>query len=1029
MALTAEWRDRIDAWRKTLKTRFYRPLGSIELSGRVVKDQLDPQQALAGEFQPMPVGTVWGAKWEYGWFRGRIALPKEAAGRRIVMELRVTNYEAVTFANGEMIESRRNTFPHQTLTHKAKAGETFDLLIEAYAWHGPTPCHAGPLPPGTRSVPEAAPAQQTLGDSTFGVWEEEIFQLYMDVETLWQIRESHDADSLRTAEIDKGLMDFTRIADFELPYERMIETVRATRRRLKPLLECRNGSTAPEYFCFGHAHLDVAWLWPLVETERKAARTLANQLALIEEYPEHRFLHSQPHLFRMVKDKYPALYERVKKAVRNGNIIADGGMWVESDTNITGGESLIRQFLHGRRFFREEFGIDSQFLWIPDVFGYSAALPQIMAGCGAKYFSTQKIFWAYHGGEGFPYHNFLWEGLDGTAVVVHLHHDYNSSTGPGTMIRRWKDRVQKNDMTTRLQPFGHGDGGGGPERYHLEFLRRLRDCEGVPRLKLATPMEFFEDLVARGEHDVNRYVGELYCQFHRGVLTSQAKTKRGNRKSELALREAELWGAAAGARKGFAWPAEPMDELWKKVLLNQFHDILPGSSIHRVYVEAEAAYAEVIGAAQTVAAQAAGSLAAPGEALTVLNSLNWARKAQVELPAGWTGALDAEGDALCVQETGGKKLVETTVPSCGWTTLRKGDGPRAKCDGGSCRAVAESRRLENDQIRVEFNDRAEIVSVFDKAAGRELLAGPSNVFRLYKDVPGQYDAWDIDSMYREMPVDLGDAPAEIKVVASGPLVATLRATLRLNDSTVTQEISLRRGARRVDFRTTVEWRECHKLLKICFQPDLYANEAIHEIQFGHIRRPNHGSRPYDADRFEVANHKWTALAEENRGFAVLNDCKYGVNVIGKSINLSLLRAPKAPDMTADLGTQEFTYAFYAWNGSLADSDVVRQGYELNVEPLTVAGDAGTESLLDVDAENIVVEAVKPAEDGSGDIIVRLYEAKRMAVRCDLAVRLPFRAAELSDMVEEKSLGKLDRKDGKIALDFRPFEVKTIRLKK
>ncbi|NOZ26540.1 MAG: alpha-mannosidase [Chloroflexi bacterium] len=1022
MALTPEWTRRIEAWKDELPKHLYRPLGTIEMQGFTTLEQLTPQEALQRDFQPMPPGTKWGAKWEYGWFKGELILPEEAEGKRIALRVDVGG-ESLIFVNGEPFGARDRRHHEVTLTMSGVSGTRYEILVESYAGHGPRVSHAGPTPPDRETVPEPGPTQVEVGETTFGIWEEDVYQLLIDVETLYRLRSSLDPDSLRVAEIDQGLRDFTLIADFELPHDEMMATIREARERLKPLMECVNGSTMPTMFACGHAHLDVAWLWPLAETERKAARTLATQLKLIEEYPEYKYLQSQPHLYWMVKRRYPDLYERVKEAIAAGNIIPEGGMWVEADTNIPSGESLIRQFMHGRRFFREEFGVESELLWMPDVFGYSGALPQIMRGCGIQYFASAKIFWNYNGGEMFPYNTFIWEGIDGSEVLAHLYKNYNSHTAPDIVIQHWNERVQKDGIATRLLPFGWGDGGGGPTRNHLEFIRREQDLEGVPRVRMASPIEFFRDQEARGIPNA-RYVGELYFQAHRGTYTSQAKTKRGNRKSELALREAEMWGAVAQALAGYAFPAQEIEEAWRAVLLNQFHDILPGSSIHRVYEEAEAAYQRVIETAERVANAAASQIAEDAQAVTVFNSLSWERTALVTLPEGARGAVSASGEALPVQIVDGKAIVEARVPSCGWTTLQLTDEATAiLVEGG---VTATDRALENEFLRIEFNDRGEIVSIFDKEAGRELAAGVCNQFRMYKDVPTRFDAWDIDSMYELTPVEL-DEPASIEVVTAGPLVATLRITRRLHQSQMTQEVTLRRGSRRVDFHTVIDWQERHKLLKVAFPVDFHADEAIHEIQFGHIRRPTHRSRVFDADRFEVVNHKWTALAEENRGFAVLNDCKYGVNVLGNSINLTLLKSALAPDMTADRGMQEFTYAFYAWNGSFAESGVVREAYELNVLARTVPGAAGERSLFSVDAPNVIVETVKLAEDGSGDVIVRLYEAKRTATRCTLTTTLPVSQAFATDMLENVQ-GELPCGDGQIPLDFRTFEVKTVRLR-
>jgi alpha-mannosidase len=1029
MSLNPEWLRRVNNWRDELPFHFYRALDVVALDGFVTKEQLTAEEALARSFAPMPTGTRWGAKWEYGWFRGAATLPAAAAGQRVVLRADAGGESAV-WVNGRLVGAVDRQHTEITLALAGQPGDRYDILIEAYAGHGLRTSGKGPVGYGRESVPEPPPAQVVVGDTTFGIWNEEVYQLWLDVETLLQTRNQLDPDSLRVAEIDAGLKDFTLIADPELPPAEFLETVRAARARLKPLLACTNGSTAPTLFAVGHSHIDVAWLWPLQETERKMARTISTQLALMQEYPEFKFIQSQPHLFWMLQRRYPAKYAEVKAAIAAGKIIPEGGMWIEADTNVSGGEALIRQFVRGKRFFKQEFGVDNELMWLPDVFGYSGAMPQIMRGCAIKYFATQKIFWTYNGGDPFPYNTFTWEGVDGSEVLAHIFNDYNSLTDPNALSQRWKQRVQKDGISTILLAFGYGDGGGGPTRNHLEYLRRAADLEGLPKVKMASPIEFFRDQERRGVPK-DRYVGELYFQAHRGTYTSQAKTKQGNRKSELALREAELWGAAAlaqGDHKGrpYVYPAAALEEAWRAVLLNQFHDILPGSSIHRVYEEAEASYAEAIAAAQTAAGDAQKAFVEAGEAVTVFNSLSWQRRALVPLPAGAVAVVDAAGQPAPVQVEAGQAWVEVDVPSCGWSTLRltKGEGPRTD-DGGRRSAVSGQNVLENEYLRLQINAYGELTSIFDKEAGRELAAGPCNSLKIYKDVPGAWDAWDVDSMYAETPVELPER-ATITVQAAGPLVASLHVTRKLHHSSMTQEISLRRGARRVDFATTVDWQESHKMLKVAFPVAIHANEAIHEIQFGHIRRPNHLSRPFDANRFEVCNHKWSALAEENRGCAVLNDCKYGLNVLGNSINLTLLKSALAPDMTADKGIQTFTYSFYAWNGSLAESGVVREGYELNVPVTTAAGAGGQGSLFAVDAPNVIIETVKPAEDGSGDVVVRLYEAKHMATATALTTTLSVKRAAVTNMLEEFE-AELPCADGKMALGFRPFEIKTIRL--
>jgi alpha-mannosidase len=1019
MSLPLEWLHRIQRWQTALGQLCYLPLGSIELSGFTTLEQLTAEQALQRTFTSMPPGTAWGAKWEYGWFKGQVTLPPLVAGKRIVFRANPGG-EALVWINGRIEGSFGWGHKEITLAVNAQPGQAFDILFEAYSGHGRITVGDGPVPHGVQTVPEAPAAQVTLGETTFGIWREEIYQLLIDFNTLFELRNGLDEKLLRTSEIDEGLFESTLIFDPELPENALFESAKAARARLKPLLDAHNGPTMPTLHGFGHAHIDVAWLWPLQETERKMARTVINQLALFDEYPEFKFLQSQPHLYVMLRQKYPELYERVRAAIRADNFIVDGAMWVEGDTNLAGGEALIRQVLYGRRFFRDEFGVDSRVLWLPDVFGYSGALPQILKGCGCVGFATQKITWAYNGGEPFPYNTFWWEGIDGSAIPAHIYTDYNSQTRPQAVFERWNTRLQKNGIRSMIFAFGWGDGGGGPTRDHIEYLRRTADLEGLPRVKPSSPAVFFADLEAQGLPK-ERYVGELYFQAHRGTYTSQAKTKKGNRKAELALREAEFWATAAHALNDFPFTPKSLGDAWQNLLLCQFHDILPGSSIERVYQEAEATHADVIADADKLARSAAETFVdvppvAPMQAdgqsireaasLTIFNSLNWPRSVLVDTASGYK---------------------EVSVPSCGYTTLHRLDSPTQPGTPVTVGHTADKLlTLENEYVRVQFNELGEVTSLFDKEARRETLSAPASQFRLYKDVPTNWDAWDLDSIYELQPVAT-DEPARLEILTSDPLLAQIRLTRRLNESSITQIIRLRRNSRRLEFETTIDWQEKHKLLKVAFPTNIHANEAIHEIQFGHLRRPNHRSRQYDADRFEVCNHKWTALAEENRGLAVLNDSKYGVNVLGGTIQLTLLKSALAPDMNADKGIQTFTYALYSWRGSFAECNVVREAYELNIPPVVVPGEVGQGSILASDAPNIILETVKLAEDGSHDLILRFYESKRMATRCTLTLGIPAQAALQTDMTEEGG-EPLPMGFGNVALDFRPFEIKTVRLK-
>lgn len=1035
----SEWRQRLEHWLLTLQKDLYQPLGTIPVEGFLTMDQLAPAEAAQrGDFQPMHPGQRWGRSYEYCWMRARIVLPEAARGKRIAMDL-CTGGETTVFVDGKSFGTYRAGWvnvPHHflvdnVLTRCGEPGRAYDLLLEAYAGHyypesALGGCATGPVLPGSYQDPKVEGERAQLGRMTYGVWNETAYQLYMDLETLRLLGEEVDPESLRAAKIADALEQATLAIDFEQDEAGRSASYARAREVLAPALAARNGSTAPVFYAIGNAHLDLAWLWPMEETYRKTSRTFAAQLRLLEEYPEYKYLQSQPAAYEMCRKYYPELYERILAAVREGRWIAEGAMWVEPDTNMTSGESLVRQLLHGKRYFKDQLGVDSVVLWLPDTFGYSAALPQILKGCGVQYLVTQKIFWSYNEGDRFPYHYFTWQGADGSEIETFLPTSYTYRTDPGEISQAWKKRVQKRGLDAFLLPYGYGDGGGGPARDYLEFLRREENLEGLPRVRSAGPVEFFHDMEAAGGPK-HTYVGELYFSAHRGVYTSQAAIKRGNRKSELALREAEFLGAMASLlRPEYRYPLEKMDAAWKLLLLNQFHDILPGSSIGKVYEKARADHAQVLAEAESVADGARKALA-NGEGYTVFNSLSFARKGIVVLPDCFaSGARTADGREIPTQKTAEGVLAEVPAPALGAVTLYpctvSAPGPAARAALTDDGAV-----LENAHVRAAFNARGEIVSFVDKATGREFAAGPMNRLLAFKDVPRLFDAWDVDSNYELSPLAL-DEPVTLTVrQAEGPR-AVLHLERKILHSAFAQDIVLAADGRRVDFVTTVDWHELHRLLKVEFPVSVQASEGINEIQFGYLKRPTHRSRLYDSDRFEVCNQRYSALCDESHGAAVLNDCKYGISMKENALQLTLLRAPAAPEMRADNGVHHFTYAFCGWEGPFLSSPVVREAYDLNVPLTTELGScADLPAALDLTAENVFVDTVKPAEDGSGDVILRLYEAKRADTACELALRLPISSAQVCDMLENP-VEDLDLSAGALHLHFHPFEVKTLRLR-
>ncbi|MDO4484000.1 MAG: hypothetical protein Q4C54_06090 [Clostridia bacterium] len=638
-----EWKDRVAHWIYTLENEFYEPLGDIALEASMTYDMLSPEAAEQLSYTTAAPGMNWGRTWEYGWFRGDITLDERAAGQIIVMDIR-TGGEATVFVNGQPFGTRRAEWVKQAhhyicdqvLTVSGTPGAKFHLLFEAYGGHDypESPMGAvatGPVRAGDYEPRPECETRHTTGHTTYGIWHEAAYQLWLDVTMLQDMLSVVEEGSLREAEIEAALEQFTLLVDFEQPREQRLQDYIRARDAIRPAMAAHNGTTAPEMWAVGNAHLDLSWLWGYRETQRKVARTFAQQIRLMDLYPEYKFIQSQPQSYLICKKLYPALYERIKEKIKAGQWIADGSMWVEPDTNMTSGESLIRQVMHGKRFYKEEFGIDTKLLWLPDTFGYSAVLPQILKNCGVNYLTTQKIFWTYNGSDKFPYHHFVWQGMDGTEIISFLHMDYATPMNASTVHGHWKNRVQKRNIDKFLLPFGYGDGGGGPTRDHIEQALREKDMQGIPKVKMASPQAFF-DACSEGGRPSNKYNGELYFQCHRGTYTSQAAVKKGNRRSELALREAEIWSALY--QRVVPYPAATLDACWKEVLLNQFHDILPGSSIARVYQEAAARYDHVFRETEEIISKVT-SAAAAGEGKTWFNSLSWDRDVIVKTQSGY----------------------------------------------------------------------------------------------------------------------------------------------------------------------------------------------------------------------------------------------------------------------------------------------------------------------------------------------------------------------------------------------------------
>jgi alpha-mannosidase len=734
----------------------------------------------------------------------------------------------------------------------------------------------------------------------------------------------------------------------------------------------------------GHAHIDTAWEWPLREGKRKVARSWSTQLALMEEHPDYVFAASQPAQYAWMKESYPDIYGRVKERVASGQWEPVGAMWVEADCNLPSGESLVRQLLLGKRFFMREFGYETRILWLPDVFGYPGNLPQLMAESGCDYFLTQKLSWNDTNKP--AHHTFIWEGIDGSRIFTHFP---PADTYNGTFrreeveqsIRGFKDPQSSNRS---LYLFGWGDGGGGPQAEMIESAHRL----GV---EIGRASDFFEAASSEAK-DLTTSIGELYFELHRGTYTSQSRTKRWNRLAQNALRDAEMWSVAAGGE----YPSSELETLWKTLLLNQFHDILPGSSIDWVYEEAERDLEHVAQRARTIGEAAMSAIVGKGERVVAFNS---------------TSHLRTE----VVSTMDGHARIE--VPPCGWAVVvERPDGPEVSVTDNS---------MENELLRVEWDEHAVLTSIWDKEAGREVLSGPGNVLQLHDDNPKRWDAWDLDSDYRTSFTELTQfEPARLY----GGLRGLLAFRRDFGDSWVFQVMTLDAGSRVLRFETLVEWQERHKMLKVAFPVTVQSREATYEIQFGHLRRPTHEDTSQAKAMFEVCAQRWADLGDAGYGVALLNDCKHGYDIHGSVMRLSLLRGPTHPDPTADLGAHQFTYALMPHPGDFREAGVIEAAEDLGTPLLPAHGNlapGASRSLVEVDTRQVIVEAIKRAED-SDAVIVRLYEAWGRPCKARLRTTLPASRALLCDLLE-RNREAVGVNDGVIELELTPFKIVTLKL--
>ncbi|MGW9030393.1 alpha-mannosidase [Streptomyces sp. NPDC055722] len=955
--------------------------------------------AVTKPFEPFALGRPWGRPWDTTWFDVSGEVPEGWAGDQteLVVDLGFTGdqpgfqAEALVYRpDGEIVKAIE---PYNAWVPLHDPGP-FRLLIEAAA--NPivqVPYEYEPTAMGNMATVGDDPLYR-LTDLSVALRDLEVWGLLQDVITLDGLVDVLPEHGARRAEIVHAL---ERMVDVMDPDD-VAGTAVLGREVLAPVLASRAPDSSLIVSAVGHAHIDCAWLWPTRETKRKVARTFANVLDLSERHPEFVFAASSAQQYAWLKDSQPRLFERVRRAVADGVIRPVGGMWVESDTNMPGGEALARQFVLGKRFFAEEFGVESEEVWLPDSFGYTAALPQIARAAGARYFLTQKPSW--NETNPMPHSSFHWEGIDGSRVFTHFPpaETYNSDLGAADLARTERTFRQKGKARHVLGLYGWGDGGGGPTREMLAAAERKHDLDGSPRVRMADPDSFFRTAEAELlEPPV--WVGEMYLELHRGTLISQARSKRGNRRSEALLREAELWAATAAVRRGAPYPYDELQRSWETVLLLQFHDILPGTSIAWVYQDAERDYGRVAGDLETLIANALDALR-----------------------GGEEGEGSDRGDTGIPIAANAGPYPLHGVPAMGL-------GPATPPAPATPRRVDDRIVLDDGKLHVEIDRRGTLVSVVDLVADRELLpqGTAGGVLQLFRDTPREWDAWDINEEDKRSGRDLVE-PVSIDIVDDAVVVRHERGK-----TVIAMSVRLSEG--RIDYAFDIDWHESQKLLKLAFPLDVRTDRSTSEIQFGHLHRPIHQNTSWDAARFETVAHRWIHVGEPGYGVAIANDVVYGHDIRNgqapsgrpmTTARLSLLRAPRYPDPSADQGRHDFSVSLRP--GGIPEA--IADGYARQL-PLRTVPSAAAEPLLEVTDRAVVVESVKLAEDRSGDLVVRLYEAHGKRSRATVKTRFRWHEAIATDLLEravESEAVRSTASGAEVELELRPFELLTLRFR-
>lgn len=1017
---------------KTLEGRLFCPVASIDMKWYLTKERLNrvPEQSL---FSPCANGDAWGGTEQYCWFFGNYTPEESLEGKALYLYPKTTGYEAMLWVNGmpkgifaaKFVEMSHGNHYCDLLTAKAHAGESMAVALEYYAGNYCIGC--SPL-----ENEETRSFQYQVESFDVCVKDEEYADFLFDLKILNQMAEALDENSFRRAEIVRALKkvhDLVYYSPEDVDDAEFRAALRAAHPYLKAEIAKKNSDSAPFAGLIGHSHMDTAWLWTQAETIKKCARTYANQLSLMEQYPEYLFVQSSAYHSEMVRRDYPALFERIQEAVKNGRYEPNGGVWVEGDCNIPTGEMMARQFLWGQRYTRKFFNYTADTFWLPDTFGYSAAIPQIMKLSGVKYFLTTKMDW--NDTTKFPFDSFLWRGIDGTEVLTHLNKTH-IWPDPKSLVEYVVDgkaygNCLKEKLVTdkRLLSFGFGDGGGGPQFEMLEIARRIGDVDGLPKSGYTTVSGFMQEM-ERTMTEPSVFSGELYLQLHRGTLTNRHQIKRNNRLAEIALHNLELLTVRSAVEKNEIASGEAINPLTATLLVNQFHDILPGTCIPEAHEQSLRETGKMI-EDTTRDAHAIWDKAAENT-FTVTNTTSFERAdtLYVEYRAG----MRVKGDYAeqRVETVEGKVLLAVSgvkIAPYASVTLEWEQGEAAGCSP----FILAGDTLETPFATVQFDDCGYLRSVKDKRAGNRELCSPNgyafNTLLLAEDVPSAWDNWDIDA-------DLEEKFRPVKTLLSREVVADGAVELRIRSvysltakSTVTQDAIFSADSPLIRFETKMDWYDNHRFLKAAFDTALHVNEARHEVQFGYVKRPTTRNNDTEKAQFEVCAHKYSDLSEMRYGVALLNDCKYGVTAHDASLRLSLHKGGARPDYTGDFGAHICTYGFLPHSGGFSTENVVKPAYLMNYHHFVSAGAHENAALLHMDCDNVVVETVKPCEDAEKAFILHLYECE--GASADTRLTVPgAKSVEAVNLLEE-SLDAATAGDS-LTLSFRPFEIKGVKVR-